>query len=239
MRCSKAKEFISQDLDAVLPPDATGNLRDHLDACADCREYREDLLLGSRILAATEPELPDNFDWKLQLKLNQAIQQTAGEAHYPWHEEKVDRWVWLRNFGAATAVGLAAVLALAMFFGPVGSGSNPGPVASRSAAGSTAESAVAANTDRRPLFQPRSGGLYRTGVQTTVSAAGRSVSGGANYLDRGWAGTSTEDLHTIGRLRLENQRLNIRLLQYQRANAMMRAQLDTGGTDALDLQHEQ
>ncbi len=235
MRCNKAKEFISQDLDTVLPPAATGNLRDHLDGCTDCREYREDLLLGSRILAATEPQLPDNFEWKLQLKLNQAIQQAAGETHYPWQEEKVDRWVWLRNFGAATAVGLAAVLALAMFFGPVGQVNSSGPLAVRSAS----DSVTAAQSDRRPLFQPSNGGLSRQGVQSMVSTGGSGVSGRGGYLDRGWSGSNTEDLHTIGRLRLENQRLNFRLLQYQRANAIMRAQLDTSGTHALDLQHEQ
>ena len=54
MRCNKAREFVSQELDAILPPDATGRLRDHLDACADCREYREDLLVGQPL-----PELDD------------------------------------------------------------------------------------------------------------------------------------------------------------------------------------
>ena len=131
MRCGKAREYVSQELDGALPPDATGKLRDHLDTCGDCREYRDDVLLSQRLLAATEPQLPDNFEWKLQLKLNQAIQQTAGETRYPWHEEVGDRWAWLRNFGAATAVGLAAVLALAMFFGPVGTGNTNGPMASR------------------------------------------------------------------------------------------------------------
>jgi len=235
MRCSKAKEFISQDLDAVLPPDATGNLRDHLDACDDCREYREDLLLGSRILAATEPELPDNFEWKLQLKLNQAIQQAAGETHYPWQEEKVDRWVWLRNFGAATAVGLAAVLALAMFFGPTGQGTSGNQFASRNAS----QPVAAVQSDRRPLFQPGNGGLSRSGVQSMVSTSGGGSTSRNGYLDRRWSGSSTPDWQTIGRLRQENQRLTIRLLQYQRANAMMRAQLDTSGTHALDLQHKQ
>ena len=68
MRCNKAREFVSQELDAILPPDATGRLRDHLDACADCREYREDLLVGQRLFAATEPTLSENFEWKLQLR---------------------------------------------------------------------------------------------------------------------------------------------------------------------------
>ncbi len=167
MRCRKARDYVSQEFDAVLPPDATGNLRDHLETCAGCREYREDLRLGQRLLAATEPHLPDNFEWKLQLKLNQALQQSAGEAKYPWQEDlPVDRWNWLRNFGAATAVGLAAVLALAMFLGPVNPQNEITPLA-------------AATSDRRPLFQPGNGGLSRSGARQMVSIGGQTASRGA------------------------------------------------------------
>lgn len=227
MRCSKARDYVSQELDAVLPPDATGKLRDHLEACADCREYRQDVLLGQRLLAATEPRLPDNFAWKLQLKLNQTLQQSAGQAHYPWPQEtNTDRWTWVRNFGAATAVGLAAVLALAMFVGPLGSSDDGIPVAVNA-------------SDRRPLFQPGNGGLYRSGTQQLVSTGSRNGTGGrAGYLDRGWSGSNTEDLLTIRRLRVENQRLSNMLLQYQHTNELMRARLDTSSVHALDLQHE-
>ncbi len=236
MRCSKAREYISQELDTVLAPDATGSLRDHLDACADCREYREDLVLGHRMLAATEPELPENFAWKLQLKLNQALQQTAGEARYPWQEDQgADRWIWLRNFGAATAVGLAAVLALAMVFGPMGPENNGTPMASLSSSSQVAGQ----TTDRRPLFQPGNRGLYRSTGQQMVSTGGSVATGGRGaYLDRSWSGTRTEDLKTISRLWVENQRLNRMLLHYQQENRMIKARLDTSGVQALDLQHD-
>lgn len=229
MRCGKSREYVSQELDGRLPPAATGKLRDHLDSCSDCRAYQDELMLGQRLLAATEPELPENFEWKLQLRLNQALQQAAGEVQYPWHEEKSDRGAWLRNFGAATAVGLAAVLALAMFFGPVS------PTVQSSRSGD-----LAGVTDRRPLFQPAPGGLYRPASQRLVStggiAGGRTVSG---MLDRGWSGSSNQDALTIRRLRAENAQLRNVLLQYQRANELMRTRLDTSGTDALDLQHGQ
>jgi hypothetical protein len=226
MRCNKAREFVNRELDAILPPDATGDLLDHLDACADCRTYREDLLVGQRLLKATEPALPDNFEWKLQLKLNRALQEAAGEALYPWEEEQPDRWLWWRNFGAATAVGLAAVLALAMVFGPVEParrGTGPAP--------------VVAASDRLPLFQPSTGGLYRPAAQP-VSRTGRAISTG-RYVDGGWTGSATEDLRTIQRLKAENRRLTSTLLQVQRLNASLRAQLDTTGVRPLDLGHAQ
>lgn len=236
MRCSKARDYVSQEIDAILPPDATGKLRDHLEDCADCRQYHEDLLLGQRLLAATEPELPENFEWKLQLKLNQALQQSAGEAHYPWSEEKTaDRWSWLRNFGAATAVGLAAVLALAMFFGPTNTGNMGAP----DSIGANRGAVAAVTTDRRALFQPSNGGLYQSNIQQRVSTGGGAIGGQTGFLDRGWSGSNTEDLITIRRLRVENQRLANTLLQYQHVNALLRAQLDTSGAEALDLQQEQ
>jgi len=228
MRCSKARDYVSQELDGMLPPAATVKLREHLDSCGECQAYRDEVVLGQRLLAATEPSLADNFEWKLQLRLNQVMQQAAGEVRYPWLEEDGDRWAWLRNFGAATAVGLAAVLALAMFFGPV----VPSQTNSRS-------STLAVSSGRRPLFQPNPGGLYRPAAQHLVSTGGGSTSRRtAGSFDRGWSGGSTEDLRTIQRLRTENIQLKNVLLQYQRANELMRTRLDTSGTDALDLQHD-
>ena len=113
MKCNNAQECLSLKIDGVLPAEKTGELEFHLKECTDCREFYDDLLLGMRMLAATEPQLPDNFDWKLQLKLNQALKGTVGEAAYPWEEKQSSRLRWFQNFGAAAAVGLAAVLALA------------------------------------------------------------------------------------------------------------------------------
>ena len=238
MRCHKAQDYISQEMDEHLPPDVTVNLTEHLDSCSDCREYRDDLLLGQRAMSATTPELPDNFEWKLQLKLNQTLQQTAGQTAYPWAETDHDKWRWFRNFGAAAAMGMAAVLALAVFVGPVGGpdeGLNipgaPGPseVVQTTAGG-------AGNSDRLPLsFSPsRGGGLYSPGIQRPVSVGG-SVPVGSGF-DRGWAGHDVEDLRTILRLRNENDQLNRVLFQQQQIIRGMRTQLDSTNAKTLDLE---
>ena len=225
MRCNKAQENLSLQLDGALPPDLTGSLSSHLDGCADCREYRDDLLMGNRMLQATEPELPDNFDWKLQLRLNQTLKEAAGEVAYPWEDKPVDRWRWMRNFGSAAAVGMAAVLALAIFFGPMDNSSLP--VAHQSIS-------PAIGGDRLPLAQKFN---FGKGLGRPVSSTTGSNNDSRNILqlDQGWSGRSVNDLRTIQALRNENRRLTQSLYQTQRQNIWMRAQLDTSLGNPVDL----
>jgi len=230
MRCSKAMEYLNSDLDAQLPPDVAGTLREHLDACADCREHQADLLLGRRLLSATEPVLPENFDWKLQLRLNQALRQRAGETAYPWDEPARDRWRTVRNFTTAAAVGMAAVLAVAMFLGPADM-----RVPADGGAPMLNAASTAGRTDRLPLqINSRAVGFGGATVQGVSGTGQRLVSGGAS-LDRGWSGDRLEDLQTIQRLRASNERLTRTLIQYQHEMRRLQAQLDTTGVSALDL----
>lgn len=224
MRCNKAQEYLGLELDGVLPPDATVSLSNHLDSCADCVEFRDDLLMGRRMLHATEPELPDNFDWKLQLRLNQALKETAGEVAYPWEDKPADRLRWVRNFGSAAAVGMAAVLALAIFTGPTEQ--LPMPVGYE-------QVVTFEGTDRLPLKQQFD---FGSGLTRQVSGSGFNRPGAASTgLDKGWSGQQKRDLRTIQSLREKNRRLNIMLYQSQLQNNWMRAQLDTSLGNTLDL----
>ena len=239
MRCQKVRDYISQEMDELLPPDVTGDLTSHLDSCSECRDYRVDLQMGRRAIAATTPELSDNFEWKLQLKLNQTLQQTAGQTAYPWEESDPDKWRWARNFGAAAAVGMAAVLALAMFLGPVGSPSGDGLTDTSSSSLAQTSNASAGRTDRLPLLNPStpSRGLYSSGIQRSVSAGGTSRTGGTHF-DRGWSGQDMEDLRTIQKLRFQNEQLTRRLILQQQQVQGMRALLDTNKINALNLERE-
>ena len=242
MRCHKAREYICQEMDEHLPPNATVDLTEHLDSCGDCREFREDLLLGRRAMDATVPELPDNFDWKLQLKLNRTLQHTAGETAYPWAETDQDKGRWFRNFGASAAVGMAAVLALAVFIGPTETPREAGPSVYGGASSGVVHPSVgvAGSSDRLPLFvnQSRRGGLYGSGVQRTVSAGDSYRTSSGGLIDHGWSGHDMEDLRTIQRLRNQNKQMNRVLFQQQQMIRGMRAQLDTINTNALDLEQE-
>jgi hypothetical protein len=236
MRCAKAREYLSHQLDDQLTPDCAGDLDAHLDDCPDCRAYQTDLAIGQRLLAATEPELPANFDWKLQLKLNQTLQQTAGEVAYPWQDENPDRWRWFRNFGAAAAVGMAAVLALAVFLGPMnesGTGALDGAVR---VADSTPAST---SSDRLPLTvnNRNSGGLYTQGLMRNVSSGGQRFS--SPNLGNGWTRSSIQDGRTIQLLRKQNNQLQQRLRYYDVEMRRLRAklaELDTTEIQPLDTQ---
>jgi len=193
-------------------------------------------------MSATTPELPDNFEWKLQLKLNQTLQRTAGETAFPWTETDQDKWRWVRNFGAAAAIGMAAVLALAVFIGPENGPGQAGQAVSRGASLGVVESTStgAGNSDRLPLFVDRSrrGGLYGSGMQRPVASGGSSSSRTGGLFDRGWSGHDMEDLRTIQRLRIQNGQLNRDLFRQQQMIRGMRAQLDTIDANALDLEQE-
>lgn len=231
MRCNKAREFLSLELDGMMPPGEAVELERHVESCPACQEYRDDLLMGRRLLAATEPELPENFDWKLQLRLNQTLKEAAGEVAFPWEPERVDRWAWLRNFGAALAVGLAAVLTVALFVGPFG------PPESSSPTERTLSAPGSAFSDRLPLQRSMAwNGLGPGGTrQQTVSGISLPTSRRLQ-LESGWSGTNPEDLVTINRLKAENRQLSTALLQAQWQIRRMQAQLDTAGRKPLDLQ---
>ena len=128
------------------------------------------------------------------------------------------------------SIALAAVLALAVFFGPIGRSLEEGAVGSSLVA--DADPAVS-GTDRLPLGigdSPRSG---LSGLQRNVSM-GRPVSVGGGTLYRGWTGRSLEDGQTIQLLRRQNLQLQQRLQQVELQMRGMRAMLDTAKVPALD-----
>ncbi len=232
MRCNKVQEYLSLELDGMLPPGVTAKLAEHLDACADCQEYRQDLQLSRRFLNATEPELPDNFDWKLQLRLNQSLKEAAGEAAYPWEEKRQGRWSWFRNFGTAAAVGVAAVLALAVFFGP---GITPGIPEATGPVPFSDQPATALGPDRLPLEPSLNFGNGFSRSVSSAPALPRTSGHGNLLLNQGWTGRDLRDWRTINNLRQENQRLSRRLRDMQKDNRLLRAKLDTSRTVPLDL----
>ena len=229
MFCNKARNWINLERDGMLPADKLIALEKHLDSCAECRAYREDLATMNRLLGAADAEPPANFEWKLQLRLNQALRQAADDAT-PWVAPRNDSLRWLRGFGAAAVVGLAASIALAVFVLP-GGGVAPatldpavaslsataaertvaaakGGLEAEPAAGTASISPVnrsAGDPDRRNLSLFTRPGSSRGGLLgRQVSVAG----GSAPTRYQGMAGIHNRaDLEMISRLSRENSLL--------------------------------
>lgn len=249
MLCRRSRAWISLALDGVLPPDRTVALTAHLERCAGCRAYREDLLLGRRLLAATTPLVSENLEWRVQLRLNQALQAAARAASSPLAEPAPGAGRWWRLAGAATVAGLALTLAAANWLLPpptaperpaliaavpppagapiaVGSLAATGapeaasPGPAREAAGSVGATAGAA--DRTSYIETGPSLLWRG--QLRDGMLGRPASETARI---GWSGSSLDDLRTITALREANQRLRAQLSISQRQIESLRAQLDS------------
>jgi len=237
MRCTKAREWLSLDLDGRIPPDKTISLEEHLANCGECRQYHADLQLGSRLLRATEPALPENFEWRLQLKLNQTLQEMARQATLPWDEPERTSWRWLRNFGLSAAGGLAIAAALAFLVVPqlTGNGARLTGTLDRAPVTTYGEAqdltaAVTATGDltRRPLIPTTQRWNSTPNWQSVSQGTGIGLlNPDRSELLSGWSSNSLNDLRTITTLRDENQRLRTRLTQANRDLILLQRQLDT------------
>ena len=237
MKCNKVHEWISLEIDDHLPPENVRPLQDHLQSCEECRGYREDLQVGLRMLQATDPVLPDNFDWKLQLRLSQTLRETARDTAYPWLDEETGWRRWWTRASLSAAMGLAAVLAVAVLA--------PGQMTSFVGGGDGATVAVGGqplrlplqtgdaetpfyDASRRPLESIAPFGMS-SGLQRSVSAVGRTG-------DRTWRGFEDHDLLRIRQLEQEVQSMRRRMVAKDRHIELLQARLDslTGQTVDTD-----
>jgi hypothetical protein len=205
------------------------------------------------MLRAGHVEPPENFDWRLRLRLNRMLAEAARDATAPWGPNESRRSIWLRRFGISAALSLAAVVAVALFadeqpsnhsFAPIG------PVASTTVrerlvptAREAAEAVDGLETARIPMDRRPLGPIFaiqRSGA-AAVPVGGRAETGGlvrdgsAQPRLSAWTGEHVRDLETIMRLREQNSRLESLVRQFQRENDMLKARLDTTQRDGLDL----
>jgi len=233
--------MINLELDGVLPPEQTPHLEEHLARCADCRGYRADLDTGSRMIRATAAEPSDAFEWKLQLKLNQALQEAAG-AGTPWQENEPSPWFgWLRSFGLSSAAGLALVLVVTTWILPnaldrtaVDAGSVAGRVSD-----TPALTRSSADRGDRLSLQPASP-VFSFGGN---GSAGRVVSGGTFLSGNdSWLKNGPDARRSFSALEAEVQHLRDQLVQSRQENARLMALLDGSGVKYLEgedaLHHE-
>ncbi len=232
MNCRKARQWISLERDGQLQPQHVVALQTHLESCTGCQEYRSELTLGLRMLAATEPRLPETFDWKLQLRLSQALREAARETAYPWPEESAGWRPWLGRAGLSAALGLAAVLAVAVIapdrMAPVLGGQTERVTAAADSPRLPLQASLGTDLQdatRRPLDGRLDGGLSRLAGARATDLQRRVSSNGLQ--PRSWSGARDQDLLRILRLEQDVEVLRRRLATKDRTIQTLQARLDS------------
>ncbi len=218
MRCHQVQEWIGLELDGQLAPEKVPHLESHLEACSGCRAYRTDLQLGRRLLGATDTGPVEGFEWRLQLRLNSALKEAARDAVAPW-PAVVPNWRrWFGTFGVSASLGLATVLAFAMFLMPTPERALTSAVVANDEFGrrmpvETAPEAFDAS--RRALTRTDVRGLG--GIQRSVSLPSGSLT------DPRWSAGALQQQQ----LAQENAILRRRLTAAEERSRLLQARLDS------------
>lgn len=246
MLCTTAKRLISQQMDGMLPAEKTPAFEEHLGRCAGCREYRAELGLGRRLLQATAAEPTDAFEWKLQLRLNRALQEAAAARTVPWEDAPHGAARWWRGFAASSLAGVAVTALVAVLLWPEGprtpaTSSRPAAtlaaVAEPSATPTPSTRLVTDLSDRLPLSGNRVRGASLGGGSLNGGFLGRPVS--QSLLSERLQPVSLSSgklagLDEIAALRAENNRLRAGLIGLRDENKTLKALLAARGIAYLD-----
>jgi hypothetical protein len=247
MHCTTARRLISQEMDGMLPAEKTPAFEEHLGRCAGCREHRDELGVGRRLLRATAAPPSDSFEWTLQLRLNRAMQQAAAARTVPWEDAPRGAARWWRGFAASSLAGVAVTALVAVLIWPEGPRTAE-PAARPSATVAAAATAPAASppsarlvtdlSDRLPLTGSRGRGL-----SLGNSFLGRPVSQGL-LAERPRTGDRLQSvslssgmlagLDEVAALRAENARLRSGLIGLRGENTTLKALLAARGMAYLD-----
>ena len=166
MRCSKARELISDALDARLDESRGIDLTRHLDGCTDCQKHQAVLGQGQALLRADLVETSDNFEWKVQLKIQQALREKAAG------KEPVSGWrFWRPALASAAGVALVVVLAGGVFLVQ----ESASPVADLSPASVPVLVAESSSTESSPAEPDLSGGVRRKPLKINTASGGFGI----------------------------------------------------------------
>jgi hypothetical protein len=173
--------MISESLDDRLDESRGLKLSRHLDDCSDCRRHQSVLARGQELLRESFVEPPENFDWKVQLKIQQALREKAGAT------EPVTGWSFWRP-ALVSASGVAViVLALGSYVITRGPGATePGMQAALPTVAAPTEFAVA--EEQESDAEPDLSGAVR-GQPLRINAASGGF-GIRTVADEGFANSS-------------------------------------------------
>jgi hypothetical protein len=230
MNCYSAKKDILLSIDGCLPPDRAINLEDHLNTCAECAEESSEQHKLQQIVNISGRELPDNFEWKLNLQLNRAIYNRDA---YQWIEQS-NKKQWYKIFIPYFASGITVAVLMAVLLIPglfnnngLPSYDNRGGVNMPSLA---TVSNSAGNNDRRTLMPQPGSSLFSRNQNIGNTVSSKPITD-YKWERKSWSGKELEDLRTISTLRNQNRLLNAALKHAQLENDQLKELLQGSEDD--------
>ncbi|RKZ18176.1 hypothetical protein DRQ53_01155 [bacterium] len=172
MRCSKARAYISDGLDDRLDESRGLQLSGHLDQCPDCQQHQFVLQRGQAVLREEMVEPPENFDWKVQLKIQQALREKAAVAEPEGHG-----WGFWRPALASAASVAALVLIGGVFLleAPVRDAGPAGVARPAEFAAAPLSTAPAAQVEQAAAEPDLSGGMRANPLRLNAGSNGFGI----------------------------------------------------------------
>jgi hypothetical protein len=149
----------------------------------------------------------------------------------PWDEPSCDLRPWLRNFAVSSAVGLAAVFAVAIFVLPTSDSPDGGQPLEPNIASPITSPVISPQFTRTPgrptTFNPQVMASQRNTMRMTSSQPQSPLIPTQAHTLTPWSSIDLEDLHTIIGLRETNEQLRTVVNQLREENHLLKQQLDT------------
>ncbi len=235
MRCSKAREDISLDLDGQLPPDRAAGLTRHLDDCGECRELPRGPGDGSPSAGGGRAGAVG----ELRVAPPAALEPDPRPGRGPGHPS-----LGRRRRRARRLVAQLRRCRRRGHGGRPGGGHDGRPARRRTRATSPITGRVAPAAARRQRRRPA-----RPGDATAPGAGSARPPASARSPRRrrrswavgrpGWTGAgpyrSVDDLRNLARIQQENRQLRGLVVQLQRQLQGMQSPLDTASIPAVDV----
>jgi anti-sigma factor RsiW len=115
MKCSRAQEYISEYIDGILESGREETLRNHLEACAECRAFLGDFRTISGEAQNLEKLLPPDDVW-LNIRARLREERSGARAEDSERRSLFSFMPSRLHFAVATAMGAVVVIASLLFY---------------------------------------------------------------------------------------------------------------------------
>ncbi|MFO7914888.1 MAG: hypothetical protein R6U43_04260 [Candidatus Krumholzibacteriales bacterium] len=211
MKCSKAKEYYFSNRDGLLNESERMELQKHMEGCADCASFREEMDQSLSLLEQIpSPEVSDSFVWNVKRKISRKkVDIIRKEHHY------LEGQGWMTRFMAGAAAALIILAAGAWLY--IGEGPDQAGIRVAESDNTSGSELTRAKSDYREMEFTSTGypaGMKMVNDDIYQAGAGRSFEMQAQYRFNYLARQNQLLRRQLIAYRNENERLRKLLLRY-------------------------